>query len=126
VAWRRAQVERYSGKVQLTLVWNAETFKDATPLLPRLAKKVARPAVSAAPGARRPGSRTGRESPGARSPPKVPGGVRAQLTAEGAGLFHSIWGNLRTGGGNAILERDPLRQPVARAAPRRPRAAGAR
>ena len=36
MAWRRAQVERYSGKVQLTLVWNAETFKDAAPLLPRL------------------------------------------------------------------------------------------
>ncbi|KAJ1491426.1 hypothetical protein T484DRAFT_1882602 [Baffinella frigidus] len=63
-------VERYSGKVQLTLVWNADDYKDAGSAPPRLAK---------------------------------------QLNAEGEGLFHSIWVNLRTGGGNAILERDPLK-----------------
>lgn len=31
-------VERTSGKVQLTLVWNEENYRDATPKLQHLAK----------------------------------------------------------------------------------------
>ncbi|CAM9317158.1 unnamed protein product, partial [Chrysoparadoxa australica] len=66
----QASVERRSGKVQLTLVWNVDEYKESVPHLQLLVK---------------------------------------ELKKQAPDLFHSIWANFRTGGGNAILSREPKR-----------------
>jgi len=76
------QVERSTGRVCLTLVWNAATIKETHPALPRLVKELKKLGSG--------------------------GGDSSNSDTRGA-LWHSIWVHCNDGIGNSIFNRNPKR-----------------
>lgn len=91
-------VERRTGKVQLTLVWNTSGKKEAGAELSRLVKalKANDFLLPPSPSSKK---KTGDEGEGEEDKEKERG--------ESNKLWHSIWVNFRTGPGNAIFSHAP-------------------